>query len=174
MATSSSDGPRTPRARQRWSLRRRLGLLTGGGAAILAIGSGISADLLLERRLRRDYDADLLEKARVLATLTEQEGEELEFEAVGDTLPEYRRSAKPEYFEIWHSGGETFVRSPSLGEGHLTRSSAPADRPILKNRRLPDGREGRTIQIDFDPRMVIRGPDGMEHSVAPEAIPPGL
>lgn len=174
MATSSSDGPGSPGARRRWSLRRRLGLLTGGGAAVLAIASGLSADLILERRLRRDYDADLLEKARVLATLTEQEGEELEFEAVGDTLPEFRRSGKPEYFEIWYAGGETFVRSPSLDDGHLARSSAPAVRPVLKNRRLPDGREGRTIQIDFEPRLVVRGPDGMEHSVAPEAIPPGM
>ena len=172
MATSSSDARPEP-VPPRWSLRRRLGLLTGGGATILAIASGVSADLIMERRLRRDYDAGLLEKAHVIATLTEQEGEALEFEAVGDALPEFRRADKPEYFEIWHAGGETFERSPSLGDRHLTRADAPALRPLLKNRRLPDGREGRTIQLDFEPRLVIRGPDGAEHSVGADQVPAG-
>jgi len=173
MATSSSRAPDTPPAR-RWSLRRRLGLLTGGGATVLAIASGLSADLIMERRLRRDYDSDLLEKARVLETLTEQEGDDLEFEAVGDALPEFSRAEKPEYFEIWHDGGETFVRSTSLGDRHLTRAAVPAPRPLLKNRRLPDGREGRTIQLDFVPRFVVRDAEGAEHSVAAAEMPPGV
>ena len=172
MATSSSSADTVPA--RRWSLRRRLGLLTGGGAAVLAIASGLTADLIMERRLRRDYDGDLLEKARVLATLTEQEGEALEFEAVGDALPEFRRAGKPEYFEIWHAEGETFARSPSLGDRHLMRAAVPAPRPLLKNRRLPDGREGRTIQLDFEPRFVVRDAEGVEHSIAAAEMPAGV
>ena len=155
-----------------WSLRRRLGLLTGGGAAALALGLGLMADLVLESRLRRDFDADLAEQARVIATLTERNGEELEFEAVGSALPEFQRARNPEYYEVWDGRGASWRTSPSLGDGeHLKRHGGNGTLPRLYNRRLPDGREGRYILLEFEPRYVVRDARGEEHYVDAESLP---
>lgn len=156
-----------------WSLRRRLGFLAGGGAAALALGSGLLADLVLESRLRRDFDADLSDKARVVATLTEQEETQLEFEAVGSALPEFQRAHHPEYYEIWAPDGTTWVTSPSLGDQHLRRRAVSGKGPWYFNHRLPDGREGRIIQLDFEPRYVVRDEKGIERNVGAESLPPG-
>jgi len=174
-APGGAPAPGTrPPAEKPWSLRRRLGLLAGGGAAALALGSGLLADLVLESRLRRDFDDDLQEKARVIATLTEQEGEELEFEAIGSALPEFQAVRRPEYYEIWRGDGSVWVRSPSLGEKHLKRRTVSGKGPWFFNRRLPDGREGRIVQVEFEPRYVVRGADGEEVNVGPEALPAGV
>jgi signal transduction histidine kinase len=167
---SSRSGP--PGA---WSLRRRLGLLTGGGAAALALGLGLLADLVLESRLRRDFDADLAEKARVVATLVEQNGKELEFEAVGSALPEFQRDRHPEYYEIWDGSGASWQRSPSLADGdHLRRRGDAARGVRVYNRRLPDGREGRYMLLQFEPRYIVRDRQGDEHYVSPDRLPAGI
>jgi signal transduction histidine kinase len=158
-----------------WSLRRRLGFLTGGGAAALALGLGVLADLVLESRLRRDFDADLAEKARVIATLTEQNGNELMFEAVGSALPEFQRDRRPEYYEIWDAAGASWRRSPSLGDDdHLKRRGEADRKPRVYNRRLPDGREGRFILLQFEPRYVLRDAQGEEIYVMPDTLPAGM
>jgi signal transduction histidine kinase len=178
---SSTSGPSSAGARpagarpaaRPWSLRRRLGLLAGGGAAALALGSGLLADLVLESRLRRDFDEDLAEKARVIATLTEQEGPDLEFEALGSALPEFQRTHRPEYYEIWGQDGATWERSPSLGDEHLRRRAVTGKGPWYFNRRLMDGREGRIIQLEFEPRYVVRDAAGEERNVDAASLPPG-
>ena len=172
-APASASSPAGAGAPKPWSLRRRLGLLAGGGAAALALGSGLLADLVLESRLRHDFDSDLAEKARVIATLTEQEGAELEFEAVGSALPEFQRTRRPEYYEIWGPDGATWERSPSLGDEHLKRRAVAGKGPWYFNRRLLDGREGRIIQLEFEPRYVVRDAAGDERNVGPESLPPG-
>jgi signal transduction histidine kinase len=165
-----------------WSIRRRLVFLAGGGGVALAIASGLSTDLILEERMRRDFDDDLLDKARILSTLTEQEGTTVVFEPVGDAMPEFQRLARAQYYELRRADGTPLARSPSLGARRLApfdvpaRGAAPsrpagvAQEPRFADLRLPDGRYGRAVRIGFEPRYVVRDPSGEERAVPAGAL----
>jgi two-component system sensor histidine kinase QseC len=139
------------------SLRGRLtaGLLIGTGV-LLAAGGWI-LDHVLSTRLRRDFDAALLTRARSLATQTEQERGRVWLQYTDEVMPDFELRHHPDYFEIWLADGSVVERSRSLGKRDLPRSprtpqsEAPLDRPRLGDLTLPDGRAGRSVEIAFHP-----------------------
>jgi two-component system sensor histidine kinase QseC len=163
-----------------WSIRRRLVFLAGGGGVALAIASGLSTDLILEERMRQDFDDALLEKARILSTLTEQEGTTVAFEPVGDTMPEFQRLSRAQYYEVRRADGTPLARSQSLGAKRLELFGLPARGPAAARQvappphfaelRLPDGRYGRAVRYGFEPRYVVRDPSGEERAVPEGAL----
>jgi two-component system sensor histidine kinase QseC len=167
-----------------WSIRRRLVFLAGGGGVALAIASGLSTDLILEARMRRDFDDELLEKARILSTLTEQEGSTVAFEPVGDTMPEFQRLSRAQFYEVRRADGTPLARSQSLGANRLAlfdttpaapgasgaHPAAPPVEPRFVDLHLPDGRYGRAVRIGFEPRYVVRDPSGEERAVPEGAL----
>lgn len=133
------------------SLRGRLmaGLLIGMGV-LLAAGGGI-LDRVLSTRLRRDYDAALLTRAKSLATLTEQGSGRVWLQYTDEVMPDFGLRDRPDYFEIWLANGLAVERSRSLGKRDLPHSGSPFDRPRLRDLVLPDGRAGRSVEITFHP-----------------------
>ncbi|HEV7505196.1 MAG TPA: ATP-binding protein [Thermoanaerobaculia bacterium] len=133
------------------SLRGRLtaGLLIGTG--VLLAAGGWVLDHVLSTRLRRDYDAALLTRARSLATLTEQGSGRVWLQYTDEVMPDFGLRRHPDYFELWLADGSIVERSRSLGTRDLPHSGAPLDHPRLRDLTLPDGRRGRSAEITFHP-----------------------
>ncbi len=135
------------------SIRRRLigPLLLGSSLLILAAGLLLSS--WISRRLLAELDHALLAKARALATLTGQEAGEVEIDFADEHMPEFSAPVEPEYFELWLADGTVLERSESLGSRDLPRFPRLAKEPRFRDVRLPDGRPGRLVEIDFVPQF---------------------
>jgi two-component system, OmpR family, heavy metal sensor histidine kinase CusS len=139
------------------SLRTRLFVCLIGGNALLFLVAGFAVSGVIAAWLRNEFDRGLEAKARALVGLTEQEAGRVEFDFRKDLMPEFGNPADPEYFELWLAEGLLFRRSPSFElsdetrRATLLRSSDPAATPRFRDLRLPDGRRGRQVQLDFVP-----------------------
>jgi signal transduction histidine kinase len=141
------------------SLRTRLFVYLIGGAALVLLVAGLALRAIVVNALQREFDAALLAKARALVALTEQEGGQIEFEFDEEHMPEFGAGASPEYFELWLADGSLIRRSPSFDGSDTTHAARLARRPDAQatpsfwDVRLPDGRRGRQIQVDFVPAL---------------------
>jgi signal transduction histidine kinase len=155
------------------SLRTRLFVYVVGGAALLFFAAGAALTWRITTWLRHEFDRGLTTKARALIALTEREGNWIEFDFESEHMPEFAGADNPEYFELWLADGTLYERSPSFDADDGTRRAAllrtaePATAPRFDDLRLPDGRWGRQVRIDFIPRR-----DGEESGAgAPRAGP---
>jgi signal transduction histidine kinase len=155
------------------SLRWRLFVYLIGGTAVALLVAGLVLRTIVADALQREFDRALLAKARGLVALTEQEGDQVEFEFQSEHMPEFAGGGEPEYFELWLADGSLLQRSPSfdtsdqLRVARLARDPHPAPTPAFRDVRLPDGRRGRQIQMDFVPS--IDPEDVPAEGAAPEA-----
>jgi signal transduction histidine kinase len=139
------------------SLRARLFVYLTGGAAVLFLVAGFALTRAIAAWLQVEFDRGLEVKARALVALTEQEAGRVEFDFRNELMPEFGDPADPEYFELWLADGSLFRRSPSFElnpqarRATLVRASDPVATPRYRDLRLPDGRGGRQIQLDFVP-----------------------
>jgi signal transduction histidine kinase len=154
------------------SLRGRLFVYLIGGTALALLVAGFVLRTIAADALQREFDRALLAKARGLVALTEQEGDQVEFEFQSEHMPEFAGGGEPEYFELWLADGPLLQRSPSfdtsdqLRAARLARDPHPAPTPAFRDVRLPDGRRGRQIQMDFVPS--IDPEDAPAEAAAPE------
>ena len=141
------------------SLRGRLFVYLIVGTTLALLVAGFVLRPIIADALQREFDRALLAKARGLVALTEQEGDQVEFEFREEHMSEFAAGAEPEYFELWLADGSLVQRSPSfdandqMRAASLARSPHPATTPSFRDGRLPDGRRGRQIQIDFVPSV---------------------
>ncbi len=135
------------------SLRGRLtGWLLAGMGLLLTAG-GLVLNHIIGAQLLRTSDAALTSRARSLGTLAEEEEDgKIWLEFSGEFMPEFERTEKPDYFQLWLRGGPVIGRSRSLGSLNLSRVDAPLGQPLLSDIDLPDGRRGRQVEISFRPR----------------------
>jgi hypothetical protein len=77
----------------------------------------------------------LLVKARALAALSEQENGQIEFDYEPDSMPEYERLERPEYFQLWLDNGTALFRS-----GRLDRDLPRTPSLTIRRRRSIPGR----------------------------------
>jgi signal transduction histidine kinase len=156
------------------SLRTRLFVYLTAGAAILFLVAGFALTRTMARWLQREFDRGLEAKAAALIGLTEQEADGIEFDFESELMPEFGDPAGPEYFELWLADGSLLRRSPSFEltdearRATLPRTTDPAVAPRFQDLRLPDGRRGRQIRVDFVPRMEAAEDPG-ETAGAPAA-----
>lgn len=75
------------------SMRSRLTVMLVVGMSVLLVGAGGMISSVIRAHLRHEFDQVLRTKARVLMALTEDEGDAIEFDFSGDTMPEF---SKPE------------------------------------------------------------------------------
>jgi signal transduction histidine kinase len=159
------------------SLRTRLFVYLIGGAALALLVGGLALRALVVHALQREFDAALSAKARGLIALTEREGGQVEFEFDEEHMPEFGPGSSPEYFELWLADGSLLRRSPSFearDAAHAARLDRAPDNestPSVRDIRLPDGRRGRQIQIDFVPALDTEDDPGEAKETM--AIPPG-
>jgi two-component system, OmpR family, heavy metal sensor histidine kinase CusS len=141
------------------SLRGRLFVYLIGGAIPLLLAAGLGLRIIVAQSLQGEFDRALLAKARGLVALTEQEGDQVEFEFESEHMPEFGGGGAAEYFELWLADGSLLRRSPSFDQSdetrgaRLPRSPHRTATPSFRDVRLPDGRRGRQIQIEFVPAL---------------------
>jgi two-component system sensor histidine kinase QseC len=128
-------------------------LLAGTALAmgVVLSASGVLLYVLVRASLLAEFDGALESKVRALAVLVDQE-DEVEVELDEQSLPELRRTDRPEYLEVWKGESAVLYRSPSLGERDLARIGGPLAAPAFRSVRLPDGRRGRIAGVRFIPR----------------------
>lgn len=148
------------------SIHGRLTLWLFAGTGLLLLGAGLALDQFISQRLQQDYDEVLLAKAQALVILTEQENGEAEIDFADEFMPEFDADENPGYFQLWLSGNEVLERSRSLRDNDLTRFENRVGEPRFADVELPDGRRGRSVQIDFIPQ-IDEDEDG-EESTEPE------
>jgi len=153
------------------SLRGRLTVWLLAGTGLLLVAGGLTLDRVISSRLRREYDAALVARARSLGTLTEQGNGKVWLESVDGGTPEFGLKENPDYFEIWRRGGAMVQRSSSLGTRDLPRSAHAAAAPLLSDLTLPDGRRGRLVEISFRPRSELEEDEERENAPAPARDP---
>lgn len=112
-----------------------------------------------EQWLVEPFDEVLEAKARALVTLTKEQDGHVELDFADELMPEFEVSIEPEYFEVWLGAEKLLERSHSLAGVDLPRRAprsfaGAASPPRFFDHRLPDGRSGRSIQIDFRPQVV--------------------
>ena len=74
-------------------------------------------------------------------------------------MREFRRPARPEYFEVRDLNTKKPTPSPSLGDSTLSLPSTRFDseiRPLT----LPDGRPGRAVSLRFKPDFKVDESEG--------------
>jgi signal transduction histidine kinase len=158
------------------SLRTRLFVYVAGGAALLILLAGVALTWTIATWLEQEFDRGLEAKARALIALTEEGAGGIEFDFEPELMPEFGSPTEPEYFELWLDDGTLIARSPSFELGDeprrrtLVRTSDPTTTPGFRDLRLPDGRWGRQIRIDFVPRLDIDEAPG-ETPTTPTAAP---
>lgn len=144
------------RSRQRLSLQLQLAV-----ASLLLLAAAVAV-WQLDRWLEEGLDAILLTQARTVsafATLS-PEGE---IQLASDRLPPSAPLGQREYFQLWSGEGRCIVKSISLADGRRLRSDTsttpeedlprdvvPAREPRFNDILLPEGRAGRSVQIDFE------------------------
>ena len=164
------------------SLRARLFVYLVGGASVVLVAGGLTLRAIVVNALQVEFDVALSAKARSLVALTEQEGGQIEFEFDEEHMSEFGVGASPEYFELWLSDGSQVRRSPSfeasdeIRGAKLVRSPGPSATPTFRDVRLPDGRRGRQIQLDFVPTLdteddPTEARDASASAPAPSGVP---
>lgn len=155
-----------PHGGTRSSIEQRLRWLIISGVGTVLLTASLILQYVVEKRLVGEYDRALTAKARALATLTKQFGTEVEFDFADEFMPEFEAPWNPEYFQLWYENGSVLERSRSLKSGNLPRSGRTEPGQWISNLALPDGREGRAVEIVF--HAQIEDKEGR----APHTLPP--
>ena len=130
-------------------LSQRLALAVCG----LLVIAGFAIDGLIRLHSGAEFDRALLAKAQTLALLLEQDEDGVDFDYVPGALPEFSVGPGAEYFELWFANWPQSRRAEALQEAHLPRFGDRSLHPRYRALQLPDGRAGRSIQLDFFPHL---------------------
>ena len=136
------------------SLRWRLTIATATATALILGLCGITLDQSIRASLVAEFDGSLLGNARAMLPLIEQQGGKKIFLDQDLThMPEFRRPARPQYFEVRDENTHKTAPSQSLGDSTLNVPS-PVEETSVQAVTLPDGRPGRAVTIRFKPRIM--------------------
>lgn len=149
------------------SIRRQTFLLVAiVMTALLTIG-GIALLFAVRSTLTAQFDDGLSARAGALQSLARFDGHAIDMDVAGEALPRYQPGSDAEFFIVWSrspDGWRVVERSESLAGKNMAAGDAGPPSPGYRDRRLPDGRAGRELVIDFLPRT-----DTEEAEEMPEA-----
>jgi len=131
---------------------RLLGGMIGGMAVLLVVFAAVIY-WALTRSLWEGFDAVLASDARTIAGSIEQGKEQITLEIDAREMPEFFRTVRPDYFQLWREDGETLSRSPSLHGVNLDLFRGERGSPLFRSVHLPDGRPGRAIGLQLVPKI---------------------
>jgi len=140
------------------SLRMRLFWWTALVSAVVLGILWFAIDRAVHQTLVREFDNVLLEKARAIASMVEQDPDGVHFEFETAEFPEFSAKHDAAYFEVF-VGGKAFARSASLGNAELPADADEASNARARKEILPDGGQGRFLGIAFKP-YVDPGQEG--------------
>ncbi|MEZ6194632.1 MAG: histidine kinase dimerization/phospho-acceptor domain-containing protein [Planctomycetota bacterium] len=137
--------------------------LTVGVTALTAL-AGLALYLHLDRTWSSSFDDVTRSKARALASLLERDRGKIEFGYDAAIMPEFARADEAEYFEIrlLATGKRTLSRSYPRRDLIFPEDLAALEEPF--DVRLPDGRSGRALALEFD---VPDRPESVTGAVPP-------
>lgn len=134
------------------SIRRQLigGLLPA--ILVLAVASGAGLYLYVRHVLMSEFDAALNSRARAVAAAVRWEDEGPGPVSSPDvSSADFSRERHPAFFQVWSADGKSRLQSGSLKGANLPQVGMSGRRSSCWNLALPDGREGRAIEIKFVP-----------------------
>ena len=139
-----------------YSIRNKLNFTI---IASMIVVLSITAGFLYVRvagHVEKVFDDAIYDKAQALISLTELDEEGLEFDFAEDgVMLEFHEHQAPQYYQLWENGVDLLIKSPSLGQGDLPRFDTEHGSYKFADVNLPDGRDGRLIEINFLPRVEI-------------------
>jgi heavy metal sensor kinase len=153
------------------SLKARLLAWTIGGMAALLAVFGLLVNWAAHRALDGGFNESLATAARMIAASVKQERDKIEVEVDDQEMPEFRRTRKPDYFQLWTADGAVVKRSISLGQCDLERIDATPGKPVFHAVTLPDGRAGRAAVLIFTPTVEDEEEKPRESGQPPPATP---
>lgn len=104
-------------------------------------------------------DRHVEEKARIIASMIELEGDSLDLDFESLDLTEFQSQRGGWYLQVWF-GQESIYRSISLGESELHLSWAPEPSGTVNWCTLPRGLRGRGIVLDVSLGEDLQGASG--------------
>lgn len=137
------------------SIRRHLNVSLLVGLTLLFLVTAASLYMYARTALIAQFDDALCARLDAFAGMNEVEQRmgivvvELEFTEF--PFPEYEPSSDAEYYQVRREDGTSFARSPSLEGDDLPRLEVEADKTVIRDMRLPDGRQGRFAARWFTP-----------------------
>jgi two-component system OmpR family sensor kinase len=129
------------------SIRTRVVVGVGAGVAVAFALAAVVVDALARDALYAQLDAALVDEARHLAVLVEQEGDAIDT----DLTPQTLGGDRARFFQLWAGGGG--LRSAALGAHQLVPAQLAAPGAATGAITLPDGAPGRQATLAFHPRM---------------------
>ncbi len=135
------------------SIRWRL--LVGIATTTLIVFSMTAATLFLAIRAMswNEFDESLAAKARAMATLVKQDGQEFVIPFDPHPMQEFARKIRPEYYQIWDEDGTVLARSRRLAQRNLMQIQGSFAAPRFRSAVLPDERPGRMVGVQFLPTV---------------------
>jgi len=159
------------------TMRRRLlwTMLPAMGALLIAAGIGIY--VAIRSAIETSTDAMLKSKAIAVAAIARSDGDGVAIETTSRILRDFEAPDPADadhehhdegdhdegdtaYFEIWNQQHVSLTRSASLVSAHLSFRSATDDGDEADgwNTRLPSGRPGRAVSLQFTPLPMKGAP----------------
>ncbi|MGB5330697.1 MAG: ATP-binding protein [Gammaproteobacteria bacterium] len=154
-----------------YSIRNKLNFtIIASMIGVLSITAGFLY-VRVAGHVEKVFDDALYDKAQALISLTELDEEGLEFDFAEDgVMLEFQEHQVLQYYQLWENGVDLLIKSPSLGESDLPRLGTEPGGHQFADIKLPDGRAGRLIEINFMPRVEIE--DDEEDEDYGAVIPP--
>ncbi len=133
-----------------WSLRSRLTyvVLLTVGAVLVALAVVLYA--VVRNTAWRQHDDALRARALALAAIAEHDDAGYEM-----SLPPESPGQPTSYIEVWTRAGDVLARSASLLHADLPRTGGSPGAEF-SDITLPDGRDGRLVELQFRPRDEAR------------------
>ena len=139
-----------------YSIRNKLNFtIIASMIIVLSIASGFLY-VRVAGHVEKVFDDALYDKGQALISLTELDEEGLEFDFAEDgVMLEFQEKSPLQYYQLWENGVDLLIKSPSLDDNDLPRIGTESGSHQFVDVKLPDGREGRLIEINFLPRVEI-------------------
>jgi two-component system sensor histidine kinase QseC len=139
-----------------YSIRSRLNATIIASMTLVLSLTAVFLYLRVADHVQQVFDSAVFDKAQAMISLTELDGEELEFDFAEDGLMlEFKGGEVAQYYQLWDHEVEPLIKSPTLGETDLPRMGVAPGQHAFADLRLPDGRAGRLIEINFVPRTDV-------------------
>ena len=139
-----------------YSIRNKLNVTIIASMMLVLSLAAVFLYLRITDHVEQVFDSAVFDKAQALISLTELDEDGLQFDfAQKDVMLEFQDAEAEQYYQLWNHNAESLIKSPSLDATQLPRMGVAPGQQAFANLRLPDGRAGRLVEINFLPRVDV-------------------